>query len=308
MYESIFPPYLDLVRGLAEVFDLALDEVDLRFVEHRFFHSLWSQLLQYKQFYDGASFSAMGGESPSKCSMVSSYLAGQGRHLIGRNFDGASDRPHFVVTTEVEGVYRTLGSACYFPYHWMVDGINEKGLFIGVATNGSPRAYNKKEPRYPDEPAVQVIHMVRIALEMCATVDEAVERFRSARIWFPAEVNHLLIADAAGNAAIVEWDLNRKIVAFRRTEPQVILTNTAYQEGIKYIRDHCRRFQNGQKTMQARGQLGDMQTVLDVAEVMRLTRKPSRTLWTSYFDLTARQMDIRLRTEGFRVPYTFVLE
>jgi hypothetical protein len=29
-----------------------------------------------------------------------------------------------VVTTDIEGVYRTLGSACYFPYHWMVDGIN----------------------------------------------------------------------------------------------------------------------------------------------------------------------------------------
>ena len=308
MYESIFPPYLDLVRGLAEEFDLTLDDVDLRFVEHSFFHLLWKRLLQYQKFYDGASFSAMGSGSQSNCSMVSSYMAGERRHLIGRNFDGSSDRPHFMVTTDVDGVYRTMGSACYFPYHWMVDGINEKGLFIGVATNGSPRAYNKKEPEYPDEPAVQVIHMVRIVLETCATVDEAVERFRSVRIWFPAEVNHLLIADEAGDAAIVEWDLNRKMVAFRSTEPQVILTNSAFQEGTNYIRDHCWRFRKGQSTMNAKGRLGGMKTVHKVAQVMRQTRKPSRTLWTSYFDITAREMDLRLRSEEFKVAHTFALE
>ena len=308
MYESIFPPYLDLVRGLVEAFDVTLDEVDLRFVEHRFFRNLWGQLLQYKRFYNGGSFSAMGGDSPSKCSMVSIYEADKGRHFIGRNFDGGSDRPHFVVNTEVEGVYKTLGSGCYFPYHWMVEGINEKGLFIGVATNESPRAYNKKEPEYPDEPAVQVIHMVRIVLETCTTVEEAIERFRSVRIWFPNEVNHLLLADEAGDSVIVEWNLDRKMVAFRPTEQHVILTNAAYQAGIKYVRGHCWRFRKAQATLKARGQLGGMETVREVAKVMRQSRKPSRTLWTSYFDLTARQMDIRLRTQKFQVPYSFALE
>jgi predicted choloylglycine hydrolase len=177
-----------------------------------------------------------------------------------------------------------------------------------VATNGSPRAYNKKEPEYPAEPAVQVIHMVRIALEMCATVGEAVELFRSVRIWFPAEVNHLLIADAAGNATIVEWDLNRKMVAFRRTEPQTILTNTAYQKGINYIQDHCWRFQKAQAKMKAKARIGDMETIHEVSQVMRQTRKPSRTLWTSYFDIAARQMDLRLRSEEFKIPHTFELE
>ncbi len=308
MYESIFPRYLDLVGGLAEAFDLTVDEVDLRYVEHNFLVDLWVGLLQYERFYDGASFSAMGGDAPSKCSLVSIYEADKKRHSIGRNFDGGSDRPHFVVNTEVEGVYKTLGSACYFPYHWMVDGINEKGLFIGVATNEAPRAYNKKEPEYPDEPAVQVIHMVRIALETCTTVDEAIARFQSVRIWFPAEVNHLLIADESGSTAVVEWDLSREMVAFRRTEPRTILTNAAYQKGIKYIRDRCWRYRKGQATMKSMGQLGGMETVHEVAKVIRQMHKPSRTLWTSYFDLSARRMDIRLRTEGFRVPYTFVLE
>ena len=95
--------------------------------------------------------------------------------------------------------------------------------------------------------------MVRIALETCATVEEAIERFRSVRIWFPCEVNHLLIADEAGIAAIVEFDRERNMVTFRRTEPQMIMTNTAYQEGIEFIREHCPRFRMAQSVLEAKG-------------------------------------------------------
>jgi predicted choloylglycine hydrolase len=311
MYESIYPPYLDLVRGLAETFDLTLDEVDLQYVEHRFFLELWWQLLQYKQFVGMTNFSSIGngsGLAELNCSIMSYYVVDERRHFIGRNFDNPSDRPHFVVTTDVEGVYKTLGSACYFPYHWVMDGINEKGLFIGVATNASPRAYNEKEPEYPDEPAVQVIHMVRIALDTCATVDEALECFRSVRIWFPEEVNHLLIADEVGDAAIVEFDRDRKMVAFRRTEPHLILTNTAYQEGIDYVRNDCPRFRNAQAAVTAKAPLRDLETIREITQSMRLTRGSSRTLWTSYFDISARQMDLRLRSEEFQIPHKFTLE
>jgi predicted choloylglycine hydrolase len=308
MYESIYPPYLDLVGGLAETFDLTLDEIDLQYMEHRFFLELWWQLLNYKQFVGLTNFSSMGNSSGLNCSIVSCYVADESRHFIGRNFDNPSDRPHFVVTTDVKGVYRTLGSACYFPYHWVMDGINEKGLFIGVATNAAPRAYNQKEPEYPDEPAVQVIHMVRIALDTCASVDEAIERFRSVRIWFPEEVNHLLIADEAGDAAIVEFDRDRKMVVFRRTEPQLILTNSAYQEGINYVRDHCPRFRIAQAAVTAKAPLRDLESVREITQAMRVTRGSGRTLWTSYFDITARQMDLRLRSEEFKVPHAFTLE
>ncbi|MCB9267330.1 MAG: linear amide C-N hydrolase [Lewinellaceae bacterium] len=115
------------------------------------------------------------------------------------------------------------------PYHWMTDGMNEKGLFIGVATNGNPDIYNHKEGyTYSDVPAVQVIHMVRIALEKYATVEEAVSLFQSVRIWFPEEFNHLLVADASGDAAVLEWDPDKQAHVFRQNKPYLLLTNTAY--------------------------------------------------------------------------------
>ena len=125
--------------------------------------------------------------------------------------------------------YQSLGNSCYMPYHWMTDGMNEKGLFIGVATNGNPDIYNHKEGyTYSDVPAVQVIHMVRIALEKCATVEEAVSLFQSVRIWFPEEFNHLLLADASGDAAVLEWDPDKQAHVFRQNKPYLLLTNTAY--------------------------------------------------------------------------------
>ena len=69
-----------------------------------------------------------------------------------------------------------------------------------------PKRYNTPEEAYPEEPAIQVIHMVRIALETCATVEEAVALFQSVRIWFPVEVNHILLADKMGNSAVIEFD------------------------------------------------------------------------------------------------------
>ena len=41
---------------------------------------------------------------------------------------------------------------------------------------------------------------------------------------------------------------------------------------------------------------------------MRQTGGSHQTLWTSYFDITARQMDLRLRSEDFQVPHTFAID
>jgi hypothetical protein len=138
-------------------------------------------------------------------------------------------------------------------------------------------------------------------------VDEALELFRAVRIWFPVEVNHLLIADEAGNAAIAEFDLDRKMVAFRRTEAQLILTNSAYQKGIANIRNLCWRYRNAEVVVQSKAPLGGPETVCEITRSMRQTSGSNRTLWTSYFDITARQMDLRLRSEEFQVPHTFAI-
>ncbi len=307
MYRSIYPQYLELVSGVAEAYELSLDGIDLRYMEHSFFTLLWWRLFRYQQFEEITDYYSPANNifDFSKCSIVS-YFSNESRiQMFGRNFDVSSDRPHFFVTTALEGTYKTMGNTCYMLYHWIEDGINEKGLVIGVATNGSPSKYNQREPDYPNEPAVQVIHMVRIVLDTCATVDEALALIGSVRIWFPVEVNHLLIADSKGQAAVVEFDVDRNMVAFRRKEPYLVLTNTAYQEGIDFVKEHCGRYRKGVSMCKSGIRATD--DMLKVMKAMQLKSGNNRTLWTSITDLSKRRMDVRFRSENYSVPHIFEL-
>ncbi len=293
MYQELYPPYLDLLRGIAGARGLTLEEMDLRYMEHEYFMGSWWYLLNYQRFIDETDFS---------CSLASYYLEGEGRHLVGRNFDNQSDRPHFLVSTKMEGSFEVLGNSCYMPYHWVTDGMNEKGLFIGVSTNGNPERYNRKEGyTYPDVPAVQVIHMVRIALEKCATVEEAIGLFRPVRIWFPEEFNHLLLADASGDAAVLEWDPDKQAHVFRRDKPYLLLTNTAYLEGLDFVEANCSRYRKAKPMLEAG--ISDIGQLLDVMAAIRFTSGETRTLWTSMFSLSSLKMEVRYRAEGFEVGY-----
>jgi len=299
MYESVYPPYLDLVRGFAAVSNLTLDDVNLVYAEHGLFDDLWWELFQYEDFLEQTAFAAGPDRSNLNCSLVSYFLKNENRHLIGRNFDNPTDRPHFVVAADLQGAYRTVGNAVYVLYNRIADGANERGLFVGVASNASPPRYWRNEPDYPDEPAVHVGHLVRIVLETCATIEEALALIGSVRVWFPSEGIHLLIADGEGRAAVVEFDTDRRMVAFPRgEEPYVVLTNTAYQAGLDYVGNDCWRYRKGVQ-MLASG-IRDSGEVLQVMKAMR-----QNTLWTSLFDLSTGRMEVRYRTEGYRVPHHF---
>ncbi len=307
MYRSVNPKYLDLVSGVAEAWDLSLNDINMQYMEHWFFTLLWWRLFRYDEFEELTAFSPgrAGWFDFSGCTVICHYDDQRQKHLAGRNFDVTSDRPHFFVTSDLEGTYKTMGNACYMIHHWVEDGINEKGLFVGVATSGEPSKYNQREKRYPDKPAVQVIHMTRIVLETCASVEEALERIGSVRIWFPVEVNHLLLADAKGEAAVVEFDLDRNMVVFRRSRPYLVLTNTAYQEGFEFLKSNCRRFRKATELLDA-GIRSD-EEMLSVIRAARLRSGRSRTLWTSVTDLSKKRMDVRYLGDNYDVPHVFEL-
>ena len=299
MYQTIYPEFLEFAKGYAKAMDLTLDDIDLRILEHTILSNLWWNIFHYQDFVNKTTFSK---KSYNNCSVVSCYLENEQRHLIGRNFDNASDRPHFVVETNMKGVYKVLGSTCYMLYNWVEDGINERGLFAGVATNGYPAKYNYSE-NYPNVPSVQIIHMVRIILEKCATVEEALNMINSVRIWFPIEANHLLIADAQGNSAVVEFDLNRDMTAFERRESYQILTNTAYFEGIDFVKANCWRYRAAEKIINSG--INNSDDVFNIMQAMQPKSGGARTLWTSLFDLTNLNMDVRLRSENYEMPHVF---
>jgi hypothetical protein len=301
LYRRAYPAHLEVVAGIAAVSDARPDEVDMVQMEYDYFLRLWWTLLKYDRFTSLTDFGRYGDNGPAPGCSVASFFTGS-RHIVGRNFDSASDYPHYLATTEMTGAYRALGHVVFSLTHWAVDGVNEHGLSINSATNGEE--YFWQEP-YPGQPAVFSGHMARMVMDTCATVDEALRLIGSVRVWFPNEGLHWLIADASGKAVVVEFDLDRRMVVLDRAGPYELMTNTALQRGDAYVSKACVRFRTAQPRLDA-----GLSGPFDMLDLMRSVRPneayPYRTLWTTVVDLGERSLEARYRLDYER-PYRYVL-
>jgi hypothetical protein len=301
LYRRIYPQHLDVVAGIAAVSGSSLDDVDMIEMEYGYFSRLWWGLLRYESFVSLTDFGRYGDTGPTPGCSVASFFVGS-HQIVGRNFDNASDEPHYLATTQMNGTYKALGHVVYSLTHWAVDGFNERGLSINTATNGEE--YFWQEP-YPRQPAVFSGHMARIVMDTCATVDEALQLIGSVRVWFPNEGLHWLIADASGKAVVVEFDLNRRMVVLDRSGPYELMTNTALQKGDAYVSGVCVRFRTAQPRLE--GGLSGTAEMLDLLRSIRPTGAyPYRTLWTAVMDLSDRSLEMHYRLEYDR-PYNYVL-
>jgi hypothetical protein len=295
MYRRVYPQYLDLVAGVGDVFGVPPEELDFVGLEDDFFLGLWLGLFDYASF-DRLHVVPTGAAPNHNCAVVSARLATA--PIVGRNFDNTHERPHFVVYTDMQGAYRVLANAQYAIYHWVMDGINEKGLVMATANNAQPPEYMFTDP-YPDVPAIQEHHLFRVALETCATVDEVIALYGSVRPWSQA-ADHLLVADATGRSAVIEFDLDRRTGVFQATAGYQVLTNIAYHMGFDYMTRNCRRFREATETAEA-----GIDSLDDLAALMRSIRGPGAG-YMSLFDLRARSMRLYLR-QDFATAWDFAL-
>lgn len=150
----------------------------------------------------------------------------EGQFIAGRNFD-YSETDLLMVYTHPDDGYASIGMAplaslnigvkdgfsadshtgrllmMASPY-MCVDGMNKKGLMVAVLDLDPPRIRQDS-----GKPKINTMVAVRMLLDRAATVDEAVEML--SRYDFNSMsrmAQHLYIADAQGNAAVVEWQLN----------------------------------------------------------------------------------------------------
>ena len=303
MYRIIYPQFLEKARGIGQAFGIALEDLDLRYLEHDFEAELWWRLFKYQQFTDFTGFSV--AKPILGCSLTSYYLEGEKRQLIGRNFDNRADRPGFLVISSLDGVYKTIGHSIFQLYQWLPDGINERGLFMGMASLSSPQKYAdyKDSPDYPDRPAIQAVHLERVVLDTCATVDEALALIGKTRVWFPVEFNHFLLSDSLGKSVVVEFDKDKNMVVFPRQAAFHVVTNTALQEGTDYVYGACWRYRTATDGLQQ-----GISSMPDLSRVMESVRPQSgytRTLWTAMADLSRKEMTVNYRAEDYAITRTF---
>ncbi len=304
MYKSVFPQHLEFVSGAAKASGLTIDDIDLRFMENKFL-DFWSALFKWRDFRK--TMSSYPVSDMVNCTVLSYYIKNEQKHIIGRNWDLFVDIPEFIVRTKMKDTFEVIGNTCSgrrcHINNFCMDGVNEKGLFLGLASNRIPEKYGYGEKIYPDVPAINDVHMVQIILETCSTVDEAVEKFRKARIWFRYTGNHYLIADKDGKTAIVEWDVDRNLVVFRNKQHFTALTNVAYQEGEDFMLNSCWRYKKA-KGMLKSG-ISNTGEMLNLMKSVQQHLSRTSTYRTCVYDLSKRKMEVRFRFENFAVPHIF---
>lgn len=298
MYKSVFPQHLEFVSGAAKASGLTIDDIDLRFMEGIFL-DFWSDLFKWEDFEDTMSFYPVSDQV--HCSLLSYYINNEQRHIIGRNWDQAVNHPEFIVKTKMKDTFEVIGNTgsgfrCGI-YNWCFDGVNEKGLFLGLAGN----QYVFREKLYPDIPAIDYKHMIQIILETCSTVDEAVEKFRKVRMWFRYNGIHILVADKDGNTAVAEWDVDKNLVIFRNKQHFTAMTNVAYQEGEEFMLNSCWRYKKAKETLKTGiSNTGEMLNLMK--SVQQLSGRPITTR-TCVYDLSNGIMEAYFRFEDFAVSH-----
>ncbi len=145
----------------------------------------------------------------------------EGEGIFGRNFD-LSYSPGMMVRTEPENGYASISmvnlgflgygedklpddlassvTALAAPYA-PLDGVNEKGLAVGVLLIDTDPTNQET-----DKVDITTTTAIRLMLDKCATVDEAVELLEAYDMHSSAKsCYHFQIADAEGNSVVVEY-------------------------------------------------------------------------------------------------------
>ncbi|HYE55830.1 MAG TPA: linear amide C-N hydrolase, partial [Chitinophagaceae bacterium] len=96
-------------------------------------------------------------------------------------------------------------------------------------------------PKPDGRPAISVLQWIQYQLDNCASVGEVLATDKILRISGSGTPLHYLVADAAGNAATIEF-LDGKLVA--HTGKQLafpVLTNSAYAESVQQAKEALRK-------------------------------------------------------------------
>ncbi|MGC5012157.1 linear amide C-N hydrolase [Streptosporangium sp. DT93] len=214
------------------------------------------------------------------------------RPLFGRNFDWDpnpalivhSDPPDGYASVSVVDLFHLLGRstppdpasasdrrrmahAVLAPF----DGVNEKGLAIGMAT--APEGGLPKPS--PDRPELGSVRVIRMMLDEAATVDEAVAIMRRYDVDFTIGPQvHYLIADATGRSVVVEYARGRLNVIDDRMLTNFTMTGTS----------PAQRRADGRYGTLARG----LPAARDWSDAMGLLRSVAQThtRWSVVYDLT----------------------
>ena len=227
----------------------------------------------------------------------------------------------------------------------VVDGLNEKGLYVASLQDGDTYTDAFSDLAGFTTTRLNYMQVLGSILEHCANVEEAKQMLTESQVIMPFMGVHFLICDDSGAATIAEYDNeSRELIFIDYKDTAVPLTNYAihlrpdisqyppenpnnahddYLRSAKlhdYISDHEGAFttDDAWKAMK----MVEANADLSPEEVMAGENETDRLLWTIVTDLTDRSMTVKfflkdgpINNETYRThdlvlsePFTFKLE
>lgn len=242
------------------------------------------------------------------CSMFYASTPDNG-HILGRNLDNQQTDLAVIKTNPKNGYssvsvvnlsflgynesytpdklldrINTLATA-YFP----LDGINEKGLAVGVLQLNAPVTAQNT-----DKPDVGTTLAIRAMLDKCATVEEALEFLRSVDMYACAQACfHFQIADATGNSVVVSYVDNEMIVT-EKTDGIICATNFyVHDVPFEYDMQGLDRYEILTDTLSEKNAVLTKDEGMALLEAARITGtdpdekgRVYSTQWSAIYDLT----------------------
>lgn len=178
----------------------------------------------------------------------------------------------------------TLATA-YFP----LDGVNEKGLAIGVLQLQAPATVQDN-----GKTDVGTTLAIRAMLDKCADVDEAIEFLRGVDMFAAAKgCYHFQIADAKGKSVVVSYVENEMIIT-EKSNGFIAATNFYLHDvPFEYEKQGLDRYEILEKTLTEKKSVLTLEDGMNLLESARITgTEPDEkgrvysTQWSAIYDLT----------------------
>ncbi len=235
------------------------------------------------------------------CSVFST-LKKDGNLVLGRNFDWHNRVTLLLFTDPPDGYASVsmvdvayLGFNKKYPSwsdrmglleasYWPFDGMNEAGLAVGMMA--VPHAESGDDPV---KVTLDSLQAVRLLLDYARDVDEAIALLPNYNIDFGGGPPlHYLIADAAGNSAVIEF-IDGEMIVLRPDEPWQVSTNfNISHQKPEGANSACWRYNKAYETLnQAKGNLS-------AVEAMTLLENVSQgsTMWSVVYGLTTGDIQV----------------
>jgi hypothetical protein len=224
--------------------------------------------------------------------------------LLGRNFDWFN-RPSLLLFTHPPAGYASVSmvdisylgfgtekpswsdrlrllDAPYLPF----DGMNEAGLAVGMMAVPQTQVTDD-----PQKTTIDSLYAIRLILDHAASVDEALSLLDGYNIdWGGGPPLHYLVADSAGNSAVIEFVDGERLV-LRNEGPWQVATNFVISgTSPAEARSLCRRYRRASEVLeQAKGHLPPdqaMSLLQDVSQEM--------TMWSVVYDVTSGEIAVAM--------------